>query len=297
MPLRSLLLVSIALLGASSLSAQEYRGPVIDAHAHIRLGDDDALSDDQGKGTPPIRALDSAAGIAKSALIVIAHAGDLPGTSARNDAVIAAAASDPQHFYAVASVHPRDGAAAITELDRLAKLGVRQIKLHPNAQQFDVADPAVARITEHCGKLGIAVLFDSYNPLDPAQVGKLVVLTVKQPKTRFVLAHMTFSQFRETMTFAMFRKMGRSDNVWFDISAIAVAYAGSPVQPELVWTMRQLGTNRIIFGSDWPVDTPATALAAARKLGLTPDEQKQVLHDNVVALLGLKPAAGSGDPR
>lgn len=292
MPFRSLVLVSLALLGTGSLSAQEYRGPIIDAHAHIRLGDNDALSDDQGKGTAPIRALDIAAGVTKSALIVIAPARNLSETRARNDAVIAAVAADPAHFYPVASVHPGDGAAAIAELDRLAKLGVRQIKLHPNAQQFDVADPAVAQITEHCGKLGIAVLFDSYNPLDPAQVGKLVVLTMKQPKTRFMLAHMTFSQFRETMTFAMFQKMGRSDNVWFDNSAIAVAYAGSPVQPELVWTMRQLGMNRIIFGSDWPVDTPATALAAVRKLGLTPDEQKRVLHDNIAALLDLeaKPA-------
>jgi predicted TIM-barrel fold metal-dependent hydrolase len=78
-----------------------------------------------------------------------------------------------------------------------------------------------------------------------------------------------------------------ADNVWFDISAIAPTYAGSPVQPELVWTMRKVGINRIIFGSDWPVYTPAEAISAVRSLGLTEAEQKQVFHDNVVDLLKL----------
>jgi uncharacterized protein len=53
--------------------------------------------------------------------------------------------------------------------------------------------------------------------------------------------------------------------------------------------MRQLGTDHILFGSDWPFDTPADAIAAVRKLGPTTKEQQQVLHDNAVNLLGLEP--------
>ena len=52
--------------------------------------------------------------------------------------------------------------------------------------------------------------------------------------------------------------------------------------------MRQLGIDHILFGSDWPFDTPADAIAAVRKLGLTTKEQQQVLHDNAVNLLGLE---------
>jgi uncharacterized protein len=272
---------------ACSTTPPDYAGPIIDAHAHIRLGRNDMMHPSHTLGTGGLRALDQGAGVSKSALIVMARSGDMKGTRAKNDSVIAAAAADPTHFYPVASVHPEDADSALAELQRLAARGVRQIKLHPNSQEFDVASPAVAKITARCGELGMAVLLDSFNPLDPAQVGKLLALTMQQPRTNFVLAHMTFSDFRETMAFAKLRKLGLSKNVWFDVSAIAVTYAGSPVQPELVWTMRQIGMDRIIFGSDWPVDTPAAALAAVRGLKLTAAEQQLVLHDNVATLLAL----------
>jgi predicted TIM-barrel fold metal-dependent hydrolase len=78
-----------------------------------------------------------------------------------------------------------------------------------------------------------------------------------------------------------------ADNVWFDISAIANTYVGSPVQAELVWTIRKVGTDRILFGSDWPVYTPAETANAVRHLGFTYAEQKQIFHDNAARLLGL----------
>jgi uncharacterized protein len=279
-----LLIVMIAPLCAAPASAQSYRGPITDAHAHLRLGDNDWIRPDQPKGVVALRQLDAAAGIERSALIVIGF-GTPAEVRAKNDAVIAAAAADPKHFYAVASVNPDNGDAALAELDRLAARGIKMIKLHPNSQEFDVADPRITKIAQRCGAHGMTVLFDSYNPLDPGQIGKLIKLSVSQPKTRFVLAHMAFSQFRETMAFATLKKLGGPKNVWFDTSVIATAYGTSPVRDELVWTMRQVGMDRIIFGSDWPVDTPGAALAAARQLGLTFAEQRQVFHDNIAELL------------
>jgi uncharacterized protein len=113
----------------------------------------------------------------------------------------------------------------------------------------------------------------------------LLALSMKQPGTKFVFAHMGFTQFRETGVYALLKKMGMPSNVWFDISAIAVFYAGSPVQDELVWTMRQIGMDKILFGSDWPTEAPANALSAVRMLRLIPEEQRQVLHDNIAGLL------------
>lgn len=281
------LLLAIAMT-ACPVSAQDYTGGIIDAHAHVRFGGNDGLRPDQPVGTGDLRRLDAAAGIDRSALIVMNWSGDVAATRAKNDGVIAAVAADPTHFYPIASVHPADGDQALAELERVAKLGVKQIKLHPNSQEFDVADPAVARVTARCGELGLAVLFDSFNPLDPGQLGKLLALSMKQPGTKFVFAHMGFSQFRETGVYALLKKMGTPGNVWFDLSAIAVFYAGSPVQDELVWTMRRIGMDRILFGSDWPTETPANALAAVRALRLTPEEQRMVLHDNIVGLLQLR---------
>lgn len=266
--------------------ATAYRGPVIDTHAHVRLGESDALRPTHPIGVSALRALDDAAGVTRSALIVIAASDDMPATRRKNDALIAAAASVPDRFYPIASVHPFDGDSALVELARLAARGVREIKLHPNSQEFDVADPRVARMTARCGELGLVVLFDAYNPLDPAQMGKLLRLSMQQPKTQFIFAHMGYSGFRELLAFGVLRKLDAPRNVWFDVSAIAVALAESPMRPELVWTMRHIGMDRMLFGSDWPVDEPSVARHAIPRLRLTKDEQRQLLYENAVALLG-----------
>lgn len=271
-----------------------YSGPIIDSHAHIRLGDDDGASGiDHPIGTDVLRKLDERAGVAQSALIVMARKGQLERTRAQNDAVIAAAAASGGRFYPIVSVHPADGAAALAELERVAKLGAREVKLHPNTQNFDVSDPDVGVVVEKCGELGLVVLFDSYKPWDASEMGKFLLLAVQHPKTKLILAHMGFSQFREAVSFELVRRLGMADNVWFDLSAIANTYADSPVQAELVWTMRKVGTERILFGSDWPVYTPAETAKAVRHLGFTFAEQKQIFHDNAVRLLHLGSATQS----
>lgn len=281
--------LALVLAGASCLAwAAEYGGPIIDTHAHLRLGEGDGLLPTQPVGTEALRALDDAAGVEHSALIVIARKGQVERTRQLNDAVVAAAAASAGRFYAVVSVHPADGDAALAELQRIAASGsARVVKLHPNSQNFDVADPTVAAVVERCGALNLAVLFDSYKPWDASEIGKLLLLAIQHPKTRLILAHMGYNHFRDTIAFATLRKLGMTTNVWFDISAVATTYADSPVQAEFVWTMRKIGIERILFGSDWPVDTPADAVAAVRKLGLTADEQRAVFHDNAARLLRL----------
>jgi len=278
---------------ACAADIHDYRGPIIDAHAHIRFGETDGLMPNQPVGTDMLLKLDRAAGVTTSALIVIARKGEPEKTREQNDRVMAAAGAG-RSFYPVVSVHPGDGEAALAELERVAKLGAKEVKLHPNTQNFDVADPEVGTVVQKCGELGLVVLFDSYKPWDSDEMGKLLLLAVRHPKTKLVLAHMGFSHFREAVSFAVLRKLGMGDNVWFDISAIVSTYVGSPVESELVWTLRKVGTDRVLFGSDWPVYSPAEAVEAVRHLGLTGAEQKQIFHDNAVRLLGVAGPAPEG---
>jgi predicted TIM-barrel fold metal-dependent hydrolase len=281
-------ILSVSIM-ANAQTAKDYKGPIIDAHAHIRLGEHDNTAPNHPMGTDALRKLDADAGVTKSALIVIAHKGQVDKTRAQNDAVMAAAAAPGDHFYPVVSVHPADKEAALTELERVAKLGAKEVKLHPNTQNFDVSDPDVGVVVDKCGELGLVILFDSYKPWDASEIGKFLLLSVQHPKTKIVLAHMGLTGFRETLAFATLKnRLGMGQNVWFDLSAIAPLFAGSPVQPELVWTIRQIGTDRFLFGSDWPAYTPEESVKAVRELGFTEAEQKQIFHDNAVKLLGLE---------
>jgi uncharacterized protein len=48
--------------------------------------------------------------------------------------------------------------------------------------------------------------------------------------------------------------------------------------------------DRVLFGSDYPVDTPAHAIEDIRRLGFTAAEQRRILHDNAAELLGFEPS-------
>jgi predicted TIM-barrel fold metal-dependent hydrolase len=43
--------------------------------------------------------------------------------------------------------------------------------------------------------------------------------------------------------------------------------------------------DRLLFGSDYPIDNPLDAARAIVDLGFTDEEQAAILHDNAAALL------------
>ncbi|MGH9072344.1 MAG: amidohydrolase family protein, partial [Acidimicrobiales bacterium] len=67
---------------------------------------------------------------------------------------------------------------------------------------------------------------------------------------------------------------------------------------QFVWVLRKVGMDRILFGSDYPLDNPRTALENVLQLGFSDAELRLVLHDNTAALLdgGIAAANPSGTP-
>lgn len=267
----------------SPAAAPRYRGPIIDFHAHLGTPEQSGVIDGpQGD----LLSLDDEAGVTRSALIVIAKKGDPAATRKANDELIAKTTASNGRFFPAASVHPLDGKDALDELARLAARGVRVIKLHPRAQNFDVGGPEVAAVAAKAGELGLVLLFDSYSPTDADEPGKFLMLAITHPTTKFVLAHLGSSRFLEFSIFGMLRKFTYyKRNVWFDLAMTAHVFADSPYEDELVWVTRLIGTDRIVHGSDYPVDSPGHAVADLMRLGYTAEEQQQILHDNAAALL------------
>jgi hypothetical protein len=72
-------------------------------HAHVRLGDDDTTALDHPRGIEALQRLGDAAGVTRSALIVMARKGQVPVTRKQNDAVIELARNSQGRFFAVAS--------------------------------------------------------------------------------------------------------------------------------------------------------------------------------------------------
>jgi uncharacterized protein len=262
-----------------------YHGPVIDAHTHPML---DPESQIVAEPHPPeaYRALVDGSQISRAAAITIAHHGDLGRTRARNDALIKLARDSDHFFFPVCSVHPGDGQDALEEVDRVAAAGAAWLKLHPTTQDFDVADPAVENVVIRATERRLPVLFDAYSPWDANQPGKFVNLAMAVPESRLILAHAHGPGFPQLLFYDIIGRYpwwGR--NVWIDISVTGAMLADSPFAEQFAWVLRKVGVDRVIFGSDYPVDDPLTALRAVNGLGFTDEEQAAILHDNAEALL------------
>ncbi len=262
-----------------------YDGPIIDAHTHPMLGLDDQVG---GQPHPPeaYRNLVAGSAIIRAAALTIAPAGDIGRTRARNDAVLELADNSAGLFFPVCSVHPGDGTTALAELDRIAAAGCAWLKLHPNTQDFDVADPAVTEVVARAAGLGLPVLFDAWAPWDADQPGKFVKLAMAVPQARLILAHAHGPSFPQLLVYdALARYPWWPRQVWIDISVAAATFANGPFAEQFAWVLRKVGTDRVVFGSDYPLDDPMHAIRAVNQLGFSEAELSGVLHDNAAALL------------
>ena len=273
---RFALALAVALAGGAGPASAT--GPVFDMHVHLRDGEASLRS---------YRDAARAAGVEVTGLAAMrfggphqAREGDPAAIRADNDAIIALAAAHDD-VVAVAVVHPHDGEPALQELERVAGLGVAVLKLHPHTQGFDAADPRVATVVRRAGELGMVVVIDNANIL-PGDSETLFNLAIRAPGTRFVFAHAGAMNFRFWNVLALARtaEAGFGDNIHFDISATVVLVADSPLEEEFVWMLRNVGIDRVMFGSDFPQFEVARANDALQRLDLTDAEKARIREGN-----------------
>jgi uncharacterized protein len=258
--------------------------PVFDVHVHLR---------ERETSLRAYQADVKAAGVELAGLGAMwfggphqARQGELDKVRAGNDGMIALAAKHPQ-VLPIATVHPYDGPAALDELTRVANAGVKVLKLHAHTQRFDVVDPRVETLVRKAGELGVIVLMDNANIL-PGDSEKLFNLAVRVPKTQLILAHIGGMNFRFWNILALARTADgfAMDNLYFDISGAVLMAADSPLEEEFVWTLRSVGIDHILLGSDYPQMGLGRTVDALERLALTDEEKAKIRSGNARRLFG-----------
>lgn len=272
------LLLGLLLLSLSALVQADDR--IFDVHVHIWDGE---------KSVKEYLAQLQTAGqqVTSFGGIHMAVRGKPEHTRAKNDDLIALSKRYP--LIPIASVHPYDGDVAFAELQRLAKLGVKAIKLHPHTQEFDAADERVLAICKRAGELGFVVLIDNAN-IVVGDNQKLFNLALKAPKTHFVFTHIGALEFRfwNLLVLARTAENLLEDNIHFDISGTVALAAGSPLQDEFVWTLRNVGIDNLLLGSDYPQMSLQQGVDALERLNLTDAEKQKIRWGNASRLFSLE---------
>ena len=269
------------LAAALTLGGCTYTGKIIDAHAHLEADRGPARIHPQVSGRPDVllREMDRV-GVERAVLLVVPPGVDLVAARDMHDQVAGLLKASPGRFIAIGSVQPSDGDAGLRELDRIAALGFRGVKLSPS--KLELETPEVQAFVARATALKLVVYIEGWWPGAAHQTGKLALAF---PNGRFVLTHMGGIRFDDVLVFRLLELYPfYPRNVWFDLSAVAPLYVDSPYADQLRFVCRSVGTDRVLFGSDFPLTGLEAAVRAVLRLGFSRQEEQAILHDNADAL-------------
>jgi predicted TIM-barrel fold metal-dependent hydrolase len=168
------------------------------------------------------------------------------------------------------------------EIARMASLGLRGFKLHPEHQAFDPHEDRMDAIYAAAVEHDMVVFFhagaDVIHPTVRGTPESFAMVLDEWPDLTFVLAHLGgFRQWRGVAEVLAGR------DVWLD-----TAYTlGHLPDDEFVRLVRHHGVERVLFGSDGPWTDPAEEAAHLGRLDFTDAELHGLLGGNAEELLGL----------
>ncbi len=197
-------------------------------------------------------------------------------------------AAAPDRLLAFGSVHPRYVSDAAAEVDRLVKVGIRALKVHPSHQLFspnayrEGLGP-LAAVYERAQVIGLPVMIHTGTSIFPGArniYARPILaddLGVDYPDLVVILAHGG----RPLWMHEAFFLVRRHKNMYMDISSI-------PPQRLLEYFPRlEEIADKVLFGTDWPgpgVPDMRGNIEKFLALPLSETARRKILYDNAARL-------------
>jgi len=200
---------------------------------------------------------------------------------------------------------------AADEIALRASQGAKGVKMHPGQYSHYANDEGLWPMYAKCQELGLPILADSGpwphshlvlmypNPLgfklhepnpDYAEPKNWAKVLEAFPHLTVILAHLGSAWWDERVELAQ-----KYPNVYFDTSQGFAAPDRLPVvahrglaEEDAVRIFRKIGTDRIVFGTDFPGIAPKPQLEQILRMPLTDEEKRQILAENAKRILKLK---------
>ncbi len=182
----------------------------------------------------------------------------------------------PEKLIGFGAMHP-DFEDIAGETERIISLGLKGIKLHSDFQRFNIDDECAFPIYEAAqGRL--PVLFHiGDNRYDYSSPERLKNVVKRFPRLTVIGAHLVGWSMWDRGA-----ELFEGSGVYADCSSSL--YAMSPEHAaELI---RKIGTDRVMWGTDYPMWSAKDELERFAKLPLTDEERENILGKNALRLLG-----------
>jgi predicted TIM-barrel fold metal-dependent hydrolase len=206
-----------------------------------------------------------------------------------NDYILESIARYPRRLVGFCAVQPNAGEAAIAEIERCARAGIKGVgEMRPDIQLFDPGDemfmaPLVEVMKEH----RLVMLTHASEPVGHTYPGKgtvtpevLYPFITSFPDLPVVCAHWGGGLPFYALMPEVKQAMG---NVFFDTAASPFLYT-----PEVYTRVVQLvGEDKVLFGTDYPLLAQSRLLNEIGALNLPEETKRLILSGNARRLLSI----------
>jgi predicted TIM-barrel fold metal-dependent hydrolase len=190
---------------------------------------------------------------------------------------LSSALTDKDRLIYFGCVHP-DMENAKEEIARIAELGLKGIKIHPDCQRFAIDDPRLFPAYEQIrGKLPLMLHMGDrrYDYSRPERLRRVLELF---PGLQVIAAHFGGYAMYDTACDLL-----KDTDCVFDVSSSLMFLEEGKSE----YYVNLYGAERLAFGSDYPMWDPVIELDRFLQLKLTPAQQEQILHKTAERVLHL----------
>ena len=201
-----------------------------------------------------------------------------------NDEVASFVAESGGRLVGVGSADISKPMEAVREIRRcVEELGFKAIRILPWLWSLPPTDRRFYPVYVACCEMGVpfCTQIGHTGPLMPSEVGRPIYLdqvALEFPELTIVGGHIGYPWTDEAIAVAT-----KHRNVYIDTSA----YTVDRYPPQLVDYLKHHGSQKVLFGSNYPMITPAKALASIDSLGLDETTRSHFLEDNARRVYGL----------
>lgn len=202
-----------------------------------------------------------------------------------NDEVAGFVAESDGRLLGVGSVDISKPMAAVREVRRCVReLGFKAIRVLPWLWEVPPTDRRFYPVYTACCELGVpfCTQIGHTGPLMPSEVGRPIYLdqvALDFPELTIVAGHIGYPWTDEAIAVAT-----KHEKVFIDTSA----YTVRRYPPALVAFLRSNGRHKVLFGTNYPMITPAKALEGLDTLGLDEATRELFLGGNAQRVFGLQ---------